>query len=85
MPKYLTSEPTGKVVPLIPLRAETSNPEEASGVRECGYWIKDQSDSLTSWVKSSGFEAKSGTVCPLPGEDGALAGMIVGLGDAPSI
>ena len=85
MPEYLTSDPTDKAVSLIPLRAETSDVDVSSSVQACAAWLKNQSDSVKSWVKSSGFDAKTGTVCPLPGEDGTLAGVLAGLGEAPSL
>ena len=85
MPDNLTSNPTDKVVPLIPLCSETLEANASTRIAAFDAWFADQSDSLKSWVTSSGFNAKSGTVCPLPGEDGTLVGVLVGLGEAPSL
>ena len=85
MPEYLTSDPTDKVIPLIPLRVATAKADASSSAQAYDDWLVDQPDSVKSWVASNGFGAKSGTVCLLPGEDAALAGVIAGLGDAPSL
>jgi leucyl aminopeptidase len=85
VPEYLTSDPADKIVPLIPLRAETADVDASSSAPTYDAWLAGQADNVKSWIGSSGFDAKSGTVCPLPGEDGTLARVLVGLGDAPSL
>ncbi len=43
-------------------------------------WLQAQSVTVQSWVQGSAFAAKLGEVCLLPGEGGAVAGAVVGLG-----
>ncbi len=38
--------------------------------------------SQRAWAKATGFKAKLGEICALPGEDGALARILFGWGDA---
>ncbi len=35
------------------------------------------------WAEGQGFEAAAGSLCPLPGADGSLVGVLVGRGDEP--
>ncbi|WP_299438667.1 M17 family metallopeptidase [uncultured Rhodospira sp.] len=58
------------VVPLIPVRAD--------GLDD---WLAAQDPGRAAWVRATGFSAKIGQTCPLPGPDGTLAGMLAGLGD----
>lgn len=61
------------VVPLTPLVAD-----------ELESWLADQPVELQTWVGASGFAAKAGDVCSLPGANGELAGVMVGIGDHDS-
>ena len=40
-----------------------------------------QSDSVKSWMTTTGFSGKAGEICLMPREDGAIGGVMVGLGD----
>lgn len=57
-------------IPLRPLRRE-----ELSG------WLDAQPDNVKRWVESTGFEAEAGKTCLLPGKDGSLREVLVGIGD----
>ena len=74
MPQYLTSRAAG-AVPILPLAAD-----------ELKSWLKSQPpaqrSSVAAWVDSLRFTAKPGTHCLLPGADGALARVLVGVDPA---
>jgi len=53
-------------------------PLKKSGLSE---WLNGQPERRRGWVKAANFTAESGSICPMPGEDGQLAGVLVGLGD----
>lgn len=57
-----------KAVEIVPLRAQRL---EA--------WVKGEAPSVGQWVRSSGFTAKPGSVCLVPGADGGLAQVLVGI------
>ena len=42
-------------------------------------WLEAQAPERAAWVKASGFEAAPGSVCLLPGPEGALAGAVAGV------
>jgi leucyl aminopeptidase len=54
-----------EIVPLRPQRLEA--------------WVKRQAPSVGQWVRSSGFTAKPGSVCLVPGAEGGLAQVLVGI------
>ncbi len=64
--------PTGDAVPLVPLR-----PDDLSG------WLDAEPESVRRWVTAAGFAAKSGETCPVPGEGGAIARALAGVGQDP--
>ena len=74
MPQYLTSRAAG-ALPILPLAAD-----------ELKSWLKSQPpaqrSSVAAWVDSLRFTAKPGTHCLLPGADGALARVLVGVDPA---
>ena len=70
MPKYLTTRTAG-AVPILPLAAG-----------ELKHWLTSQRPEATAWVDSLRFTAKAGTHCLLPGADGALARVLVGVDPA---
>ncbi|MGN7726775.1 leucyl aminopeptidase family protein [Luteimonas sp. 22616] len=45
-------------------------------------WRKRQPQALVQWMLAHGFDAASGSVLSLPGGEGALAGAVLGTGDA---
>lgn len=42
-------------------------------------WLKSVSESERRWVAETGFRAKAGTLCLLPGNDGGLGGALLGV------
>ena len=57
-------------VEIVPLRAQRL---EA--------WLKRQSPMVGQWARASGFAAKPGSQCLVPGADGRLAHVLVGIED----
>ena len=70
MPKYLTTRAAG-AVPILALAAD-----------ELKAWLKAQPPEVKAWVDSLRFTAKAGRHCLLPGADGALARVLVGVDPA---
>jgi leucyl aminopeptidase len=48
-------------------------------------WLANQSDATRRWVESVGFAAQVATWCALPGADGGLERVLVGVGDTPDL
>ncbi len=71
-PATLIARPTGTAVPLVPLR-------EA----ELSAWRGRQDKAAAAWVTRSGFAARPGRHCLVPGAEGELAAVLVGIGDEP--
>ena len=67
MPSYLTARAAG-AAPLTPLTA-----------RELQDWLAGQPPRVAAWVEATGFTAKPGSVCLLPGADGALERVLAGI------
>ena len=44
-------------------------------------WLAGLPESRRAWVIAANFTAESGAVCPMPGDDGRLTAVLVGLGD----
>ena len=70
MPHYLTSRAAG-AVPILPLAEGELKP-----------WLKSQPPTVKAWVESLRFTAKAGSHCLLPGDDGALARVLLGIDPA---
>src|SRR3546814_4001338 len=45
-------------------------------------WRERQPTALVQWMRAHGFDAASGSQLNLPGGEGALAGAVLGTGDA---
>lgn len=43
--------------------------------------LEKRPETEVKWAKASGFKAKAGTLCPLPGADGSVATILLGVGD----
>lgn len=52
---------------------------------ELGRWCEDQEGAVVAWVGDTGFSAAAGEVCLLPGSEGALSRVLVGLGDGTDL
>ena len=63
-----------QAIPLLPVSAAT-----------LPAWLESESATIRRWVISNGFSALAGTWCGLPGADGGLARVLVGLPDAPGL
>jgi leucyl aminopeptidase len=48
-------------------------------------WLADQPERVRRWVESTGFTADAGATCLVPGEDGTLAGVLVGVEAKPDL
>ncbi len=55
-----------------------------TAVRRSGWkdWLEGQTEALRAWVRNSGFVPDNGAVCLVPGENGALARVLVGIDPA---
>ena len=70
MLKYIAEKARGPIVPITPL-AEAG----LSG------WLKGQPKAVKAWVKGTGFAARPGEICLVPGADGTLARVLAGVGE----
>ena len=68
MPSHLLAEAPAGAVALTPL-----------GEAELAAWLAGPGAPWRSWVERTGFRAKAGEACLLPGEDGALALALAGI------
>jgi leucyl aminopeptidase len=68
MPDYLTARAGAATVPVTPL--------DPQGLKA---WLKGRSKRDIAWVSATGFEAKAGTHCLLPGESGTIARVLAGI------
>ena len=68
MLEYLTKEGRG-AVPIVALDKKT-----------LAAWLPAQPKRIKAWVKSVRFEARPGSVCPVPGADGTLRMVLAGIG-----
>jgi len=68
LPESLLSTQPPTVTRLIPL-----GPEDLES------WLPDQPAPVRGWVAGTGFEARSGTNCLVPGPDGRVESVLVGL------
>ena len=73
MLKRLTSDVVAGAGPIKPIRKT-----------DLESWLEGQSEPLKRWVSSTRFSAKAGTLCLVPGTDGALERVLFGLGEEES-
>ena len=70
-----TPQPAGDAVPISVL--------DAAGLKA---WLAGREPRIRAWVDSSGFEAKAGSVCPIPGDTGNVERILCGRdADTPDI
>ena len=67
---YLVEEADESTLPITPLGASQLND-----------WLAGQPSFVAAWVQSSGFTGKPGTYALVPGSDGPLARVLVGVDD----
>jgi leucyl aminopeptidase len=72
--KHLTVERDSEAIPLIPIRK-----------KDWESWLEGQGAGVKSWVTSTRFAAEAGRVSLVPGDDGTLQWVLVGLGDDVSM
>ncbi len=74
MLESFAARPSKNTVPLLPLQTS-----------EFKSWVKNQSKSTLTWIKSTGFKAKHGEVCLVPSRDGRVSKALFGCGDGTTI
>jgi len=62
------------VVPLVPVTAAT-----------LPAWLDLADPATRRWATANGFTGAAGTFCAVPGADGALSKVLVGMADAPDL
>jgi leucyl aminopeptidase len=70
MLEYITAKGSKSTLPLVTLSAS-----------ELPAWKKRQSEKVKRWLQSVSFQARPGERCLVPGNDGALAQAVVGIGN----
>ncbi len=74
MPSSLTGRADRSATPITALTAD-----------QLSDWLKAQSKRLKAWVEGSGFAAKPGSFCLLPGDDGVPQRVLLGVDEAPDL
>jgi len=64
---------------LTPNASKTTLPITALTKRTLGAWLGKQNAKLQRWVKSTHFAANEGELCLVPGSDGALGRVLIGV------
>jgi len=67
-----------------PSRAKTT-PIHALTRKAFRAWKSKQSKATTKWIKVNGFKAADASILLVPGRDGAVARVLIGLGDGGSV
>jgi leucyl aminopeptidase len=67
---------------IVDAPGETSIPLRPLWRENLSEWLSEQPDNVSRWVRASGFDADPGTTCLVPGSDGAISEVLVGVGDA---
>ena len=68
--QHLVEEPDESPLPITPLAPD-----------ELDDWLARQPGHVAAWVRSSNFTGKAGSHALIPGADGALARVVLGVGD----
>jgi leucyl aminopeptidase len=68
---FLCPGPDPESIPIIPIRKEELAP------------LLQAVPAVAGWVRAFGFSGEPGTCCPVPGDDGALQRVLLGVGDHP--
>ena len=71
---YVTDETAADAIPIWPVAKA-----------EFAAWSESQAPEVRTWLERSNFKPEAGAVCLLPAADGALAGVVLGLGDKPDL
>ena len=70
---------------LTPREKPTATPIVAITRRELPAWLKSQSAMVRNWLDTNGFRGEHGKVAMVPGKDGKLAQVVLGLGDGSDL
>ena len=70
---------------LTPREKPTATPIVAITRRELPAWLKSQSAMVRNWLDTNGFRGEHGKVALVPGKDGKLAQVVLGLGDGSDL
>ena len=67
----------------LPLVETATNPTPITAITATAFaaWRDAQPEKLNAWLTANDFKADSGSVCLFPALDGALGGVVAGLGD----
>lgn len=68
MHPHLTTKNSKNDILVLPIRA-----------KELAHWLKTQDASTQQWVTAQEYKAKPGTICTLPGQNGALSRVLLGV------
>lgn len=69
---FLDPKPTDSI-PIIPVREQTYQT-----------WLEDQDAAMTRWLTNTGFAAKPGKQCLVPGANGHIAAVVIGIASTDS-
>ncbi len=64
---------------LLSNRSAEAHPIEPLVNEQLSAWLERQSERVGRWVRETGFQAKAGSVCLVPGEEGGLERVLVGV------
>jgi leucyl aminopeptidase len=64
---FLDTKPTDSI-PIIPVREQTYQA-----------WLENQESTMARWLTNTGFVAKPGNRCLIPGADGQVAAVVIGI------
>ncbi|MEE8043054.1 MAG: leucyl aminopeptidase family protein [Pseudomonadales bacterium] len=70
---------TAVVDALLPERSKDARPIEPLVKEAFSEWLETQSDRTRRWAQSAGFKAEAGSICLVPGEQGELERVLVGV------
>ncbi|MEM9457307.1 MAG: leucyl aminopeptidase family protein [Myxococcota bacterium] len=74
MPDCFASRPNARTIPVSALTT-----------KDYRTWVRSQSKMTTTWLKSLQFRPDPGKVALIPGRDGSLARVVLGLGSSPDL
>ena len=64
---------------LLPDRSKDARPIEPLVAEGLAQWRESQSERTRRWAQSAGFKAEAGSICLVPGEQGELQRVLVGI------
>ncbi|MEQ8193649.1 MAG: leucyl aminopeptidase family protein [Rhodospirillales bacterium] len=70
MLQHLTDPGAGAAIPLTPITADGLSA-----------WLEGQAAGVRTWLGQTGFKAKAGSIALVPGNDGTLSRVLIGIGE----